>query len=132
MTGYARDAWTSFVESTTGAATIREVGDFMPTVIKLAQLCGWRPFHVHDSRRSAAGFPDLVMLNGDSLIAAELKVGKNTTTTEQYEWLAEFDQVPGCTAVVWRPDAPPLAERWWRVETSEGADFGAIGRRLRG
>ena len=43
-----------------------------------------------------------------------------------------FGIVPGCTAVVWRPDAPPLAERWWRVETSEGADFGAIGRRLRG
>ena len=105
---------------------------FQEQVIQLAKLCGHLPYHTHDSRRSAAGFPDLILIRGESLIAAELKVGTNATTKAQYDWLAAFGVVPGCTAVVWRPDAPPLAERWWRVESSEGADFGAIGRRLRG
>ena len=60
MTGYNRDAWTDFVM---GAEPVREVGDFQPDVIKLAKLCGFRrPYHVHDSRRSEAGFPDLILI----------------------------------------------------------------------
>ena len=105
---------------------------FQEQVIQLAKLCGFFPYHTRDSRRSAAGFPDLILIRSGSLIAAELKVGTNTTTTAQYGWLAAFDQVTGCVALVWRPNAPPKAEKWWRVETSEGADWGAIGRRLRG
>ena len=134
MTGYNRDAWTSFVESTTGAGTVREVGDFQPEVIKLAKLCGWRRIlHIRDSRKSEGeGFPDLLMIKDGELIAAELKVGANTSTPEQRYWLEAFDGVVGATAVVWRPNKPPRAEMWWRVESSEGADFGAIGRRLRG
>ena len=52
MTGYNRDAWTEFVESTTSAGTIRELEDFQPDVIKLAKLCGWRRIlHIRDSRQ---------------------------------------------------------------------------------
>ena len=134
MTGYDRDAWTSFVESTTGTAPVREVGDFMPEVIKLAKLCGWRRIlHIRDSRKSEGeGFPDLLMIRDGDQIAAELKVGANATTPEQRYWLEAFDGVAGCVALVWRPTKRPKAEMWHRVETSEGADFGAIGRRLRG
>ena len=31
--------------------------DFMAQVVALAQTLGWRVWHCHDSRRSAAGFP---------------------------------------------------------------------------
>ena len=106
---------------------------FQEQVIQLAMLCGFLQYHTRDSRRSAAGFPDLILIRDESLIAAELKVGDqrdharlNTTGSPPSA------SCPAATAVVWRPDAPPMAERWWRVETSEGADFGAIGRRLRG
>ena len=132
MTGYNRAAWTEFIGADQSAVPIREVGDFQPAVIKLAKLCGWRPYHTHDSRRSAAGFPDLILIRDAELIAAELKVAANTSSPEQLYWLEAFAGVPGCVALVWRPNKAPKAEKWWRVETSEGADWGAIGRRLRG
>ena len=108
--------------------------DFQPQVVKLARLCGWRPYHTHDSRRSAAGFPDLILIKDAELIAAELKAGARTSTTpEQLYWLGSVQPAcSGCVALVWRPNKAPKAEKWWRVETSEGADWGAIGRRLRG
>ena len=132
MTGYNRTAWTEFIGADQSAAPIREVEDFQPQVVKLAQLCGWRPYHTHDSRRSAAGFPDLILIKDGELIAAELKVAARTSSPEQLHWLGAFDGVPGCVAIVWRPNKAPKAEKWWRVETSEGADWGAIGQRLRG
>ena len=133
MTGYNRTAWTEFIGADQSAAPIREVEDFQPQVVKLAQLCGWRPYHTRDSRRSAAGFPDLILIKDADLIAAELKVGARTSSPEQLYWLGIVR--PACRAalaIVWRPNKAPKAEKWWRVETSEGADWGAIGRRLRG
>ena len=49
--------------------------EFMAQVIQLAQLCGWRLYHTHNSQRSVGGFPDLLLLRGRSLVVAELKVG---------------------------------------------------------
>ena len=46
------------------------------------------------------------MIKDGEQIAAELKVGANTTTPEQRYWLEAFDNVPGCTAIVWRPNKP--------------------------
>ena len=134
MSGYNRGAWTDFVEAGQPTAPVREVQDFMPDVIKLAKLCGWRRIlHIRDSRKSEGeGFPDFLGIKDAELIAAELKVGARTTTPEQLCWLEAFDNVAGCTAVVWRPNKAPRAEKWHRVETAEGADYGAIGRRLRG
>ena len=125
---------------------------FQAAVIELAELCGWRLLHVADVRgrlrsHTSVGFPDLMMVRRRprstmlpdypqaaryDMLAPELKVGRRTTTAEQLDWLHDLDGVAGCTAVVWRPDPAPPAERWWRVETAEGPDFGAIGRRLRG
>ena len=135
MTGYNRAAWTEFIGADQSAVPVREVEDFQPAVIKLAKLCGWRRIlHIHDSRKSEGeGFPDLLMIRDGVLLVPELKVGANVTTPDQLAWLEAFDSVPGCTAALWRPDMPPAAERWdGLIETSEGADWGAIGRRLRG
>lgn len=87
---------------------------FMAQVIQLAKLFGWRVYHTHDSRRSVAGFPDLVLLKGEVLLVAELKVGKNDVTDEQWGWLRSFEQAGGRT-FVWYPD------QWDEIERELGA-----------
>lgn len=84
------------------AATMTEA-QLQTQVVALARALRWRWFHVHDSRRSPAGFPDLILVRGPRLIAAELKRQKGRYRPGQQEWLADLDQVPGVTAVTWRP-----------------------------
>ncbi len=76
---------------------------FMRTVVDLAAWRGWRSYHVHDSRRSAPGWPDLALVRGDRMIAAELKTRTGRVSTAQAEWLGALGQVPGIEAHVWRP-----------------------------
>ena len=38
---------------------------FQTAVVELAELCGWKVYHTYDSRRSAPGFPDLVLGPGN-------------------------------------------------------------------
>jgi hypothetical protein len=47
-----------------------------------------------------AGFPDLILLRGERIIAAELKVGKGRATNEQLAWLDAFGAA--CDAYLWR------------------------------
>jgi hypothetical protein len=81
--------------------------DFQDRVVTQAKLSGWLVYHTHDSRHSAAGFPDLVMIRGNILIAAELKVGNNKPTEAQLKWLKAFAGVghPSHTvhAFLWKP-----------------------------
>lgn len=74
--------------------------DFMSMVIAFAKLHRWFQFHTHDSRRSVAGFPDLVLLRPPKIVVAELKVGKNRVTAEQNLWLNLFEEC-GIPAYVW-------------------------------
>jgi len=74
---------------------------FMAMVIELAKLRRWFVYHTHDSRRSIAGFPDLVLLRPPQLIVAELKVGRNRPTSEQNLWLNLFEEA-NVPAYVWR------------------------------
>ena len=93
--------------------------EFMSQVIQLARLCGWKVYHTHDSRRSVAGFPDLVLLRQGVLIVAELKVGKNQPTAEQAEWLRSFHAVGG-RVFVWYP------EHWTEIERELGFTSSAV------
>ncbi len=77
--------------------------DFQASVIELAGVLGWLSFHVHDSRRSPRGFPDLTMVRGDRLLFAELKRGCRKPTEPQTAWLAALDQARRVSAHVWRP-----------------------------
>lgn len=56
---------------------------------QLARALGWLVYHTHNSRRSAAGFPDLCMVKGGRLIFAELKrqAPKHKPTADQERWL---------------------------------------------
>lgn len=73
-------------------------------VEQIAREFGWLFYHTHDSRRSQAGFPDVVFLHPKTgrLIVRELKDMRRKPTTEQTAWLAAFD-LAGIDAGIWRP-----------------------------
>ena len=75
---------------------------FQAAVISVAQTHGWLYHHTYDSRRSVAGFPDLILVR-DRLIAAELKTARGRVTPAQTDWL-EALAAAGVETYVWRPD----------------------------
>lgn len=81
--------------------------DLLDNVRRLAQLTGWWCYHTHDSRRSEAGFPDLVLAKivpagSARLLFVELKSEKGRLTDEQMDWLYILSLTKHPT-VVWRP-----------------------------
>lgn len=72
--------------------------EFQAQVVQAAEALGYLCYHTHDSRRSAPGFPDLIMVRGYRLIALELKVGRRRPTPEQLVWLHALREV-------WQVDA---------------------------
>ena len=77
--------------------------EFQAQVIQYAGLAGWMIYHTYDSRRSQPGFPDLVLVRGDTVIFAELKSDKGKTTADQDHWLYSLDQVQSVAVNLWRP-----------------------------
>ena len=69
-------------------------------VRELALLCDWKFYHTHRSQFSEAGFPDIIACKGTRQVAAELKVGKNNLTAEQYFWLLALHDA-GAEVYVW-------------------------------
>jgi hypothetical protein len=63
--------------------------DLQSAVVKLARTLGGLVYHTHDSRRSAAGFPDLVIVfeRTGAILFAELKQDGKHPTPEQNQWL---------------------------------------------
>ena len=62
-------------------------------VVALAETLGWLCYHTHDSRRSNAGFPDLIALRLGSMVVIEFKSEQGKVTSEQARWLREFSLV---------------------------------------
>jgi hypothetical protein len=87
--------------------------DLLRHVKSCAAAFGWLVYHTRDSRRSDAGFPDLVLLRPPRVIFAELKTERGRVTHDQALWLAKFEDLrrtrgaPGvsCEVYVWRPSA---------------------------
>lgn len=81
-------------------------------VLKLAAYGGWElRYHTFDSRRSTAGFPDLVLVRVPEILYVELKTDKGRLTKEQRAWL---DALGACgqECYVWRPrDLEEVVER---------------------
>ena len=71
-------------------------------VIEAAQLFGWRIYHTFDSRRSNAGFPDLVLVRPPEMLFVELKSEKGRVRPEQKAWIDDLIAV-GNEVLVWRP-----------------------------
>lgn len=82
---------------------------FQAQVVALARLLGWTCYHTHDSRRSTAGFPDLVLVR-ERVVFVELKSESGRPTAEQSRWLDLLRQA-GAQAYLWRPaDWPEIEE----------------------
>ena len=76
--------------------------EFTARVRYEAQLAGWELiYHTWNSMHSAKGFPDLVMVKGERLIFAELKMRKGKVSLHQKEWLEGLGRVPGVEVYTW-------------------------------
>jgi hypothetical protein len=91
-------------------ATAREViastmseRQLQDAVTHLLTACGWLIYHTHDSRRSNAGFPDLIALCGRWHLANELKSQRGRIRPEQTIWMAAYREA-GVTVCLWRPE----------------------------
>lgn len=83
--------------------------DFMAAVVQFAKLSGWLVYHPYDSRRSPAGFPDLVLVRGPWILYVELKTERGKLSKEQEGWLAVLRRA-GAVVRVWRPSNWPEIE----------------------
>ncbi|MDR4533224.1 VRR-NUC domain-containing protein [Glutamicibacter sp. PS] len=77
---------------------------FQNEVISAAKGLGFtKIYHTHDSRRSPAGFPDLVLVHPRrGVIFAELKSERGRVSDAQQAWLEDL-RAAGQVAYVWRP-----------------------------
>lgn len=55
-------------------------------VMQALWAAGWVAYHTHDSRRSSAGFPDVVAVRGTRVIYRELKAVRGSLSPEQRLW----------------------------------------------
>ncbi len=74
-------------------------------ITDLADWLGIRWHHETDSRRSKAGFPDLVLV-GNTVVFVELKAQRGRLRPEQEAWLDALTRA-GVEAHVWRPEDWP-------------------------
>ena len=71
----------------------------------ILEACAWLKllaYHTHDSRRSARGFPDLVIVGPRGVIFRELKSDSGETSPEQDLWGWMLCR-SGASWQVWRP-----------------------------
>lgn len=80
---------------------------FQAQIEHAARFLGWACYHPFDSRRSAAGWPDLVCVREGEMVALELKTERGRVRPEQEAWIELLDSVPGVTAMIVRPDDWP-------------------------
>ncbi|NWL32962.1 VRR-NUC domain-containing protein [Paenarthrobacter nitroguajacolicus] len=79
--------------------------EFQSAVLQLAQLLGYQlRYHNPDSRRSQAGFPDLVLGSSSRkrLLFRELKTDTGRVSPAQRVCM-EILNLAGANAAVWRP-----------------------------
>ncbi len=72
-------------------------------VRKLAEITQWARYHTYRSTRSAAGWPDLVLVRAPRLIVAELKSDDGKPSDAQRHWLTVLSGCQGVEVYLWRP-----------------------------
>jgi len=87
---------------------------------QLARQAGLLCYHTWRSKRSAEGFPDLLIVETrtvpPTLYCLELKTATGAVTPAQEAWLAALAQVPGVEARLVRPQDLAEVEGWLRGE----------------
>ena len=66
---------------------------FQAQVVQLATTLGYLVYHTYDSRRSQAGFPDLVLVGRGRVVFVELKTAKGRVSPAQKIWLSKLREV---------------------------------------
>lgn len=84
--------------------------DFQQQVTDLCDLLHLKWHHETDSRRSKAGFPDLVICGPGGVLWLELKTQRGRVSKEQHSWI-EALQTAGQEAYVARPGNLPAIKR---------------------
>ena len=83
--------------------------ELQEAVREIAKQCSWLFYHTYRSKRSPAGFPDLVLVRPPRVVFAELKSDTGKLTREQRTWIAKL--LSCGEAYVWRPgDLDLIAE----------------------
>ena len=92
--------------------------NFQKQVTDLMDLFGWRWHHETDSRKSKAGWLDLLAVRAGHVVVAELKTETGVVEPEQAVWLAHWRSVehevrssstrpagspPAVQVFLWRP-----------------------------
>lgn len=72
-------------------------------IIAIAKTHGWLVYHTHDSRRSAPGFPDLVLVRGTVILFLEVKRESGVVSESQSTWMEALRKVTTVDAAVVRP-----------------------------
>lgn len=85
------------------AARSMSEADLHNVIMRLARLTGWLAYHTYDSRKSEPGFPDLILVKGETLLAVELKRQARKPNSSQQHWLAALGIVKQVEAYTWRP-----------------------------
>ena len=72
-------------------------------VVAAAEVYDWYIYHNPDSRRSTAGFPDLVLIRPPRVLFMELKRQTGRLSPIQREVIAALEACPGVEVRVARP-----------------------------
>lgn len=81
---------TTLAEITQGSISEKQ---WQAIVYGAAVAGGWLAYHTHDSRRSAAGFPDCVFVKDGRVIFVELKTEVGKLSPDQQVWLDKLAHV---------------------------------------
>jgi VRR-NUC domain-containing protein len=82
-------------------ATISEE-EFLQHIINLAKVSHWFAYHTRDSRKSARGWPDLVLLRPPRAIFVETKSATGVVSNQQ-KYVLGLLQACGFDVRIWRP-----------------------------
>ena len=74
---------------------------FQSKILKIAKQFGWIAYHTYDSRRSAPGFPDIVLVK-DRVLFRELKTDTGRISPAQNDWGKALLEA-NADYKVWRP-----------------------------
>ncbi len=69
-----------------------------------AEMHGWLVFHDNDSRRNAAGFPDLVLVKPPRVLFLELKSEIGRVRPEQHVWMDALSRCDTIASAIVRPE----------------------------
>jgi len=78
---------------------------FQAAVLTAARVLGWRTYHTFDARRSAAGFPDIVLVKPPRVVFIELKSERGRLSADQVLWLDVLGQCPNVESYMFRPSS---------------------------